>query len=196
MSIDGVRLMARPRGRCTGHAPATPTPHQQGFTLIELLVVILIIGILSAIALPAFLGQRAKAQDSAAKSNARTVVSAMEACYTEVDRYDPCPDGAHRRRRRHRARAGRGHPERRQYAIVAHSVTGNTFTVRRTPTPRSCTATCRTPHGGCPGGAAARLRRPRSDVTRRPDAADERGFTLIEVDRRRHGSSSSASWAC
>ncbi|WP_064750446.1 type IV pilin protein [Solirubrobacter soli] len=60
---------------------------EKGFTLIELLVVILIIGILAAIALPAFLNQRAKAQDSGAKSDVRTAQTAMETWYTDNQTY-------------------------------------------------------------------------------------------------------------
>jgi type IV pilus assembly protein PilA len=60
---------------------------EKGFTLIELLVVILIIGILAAIALPAFLNQRSKAQDTTAKSDVRTAQTAMETYYTDNQTY-------------------------------------------------------------------------------------------------------------
>ena len=115
---------------------------------------ILIIGILAAIAQPAFLGQRAKGQDSSAKSDARNMVSQVESCYATKQKWSDCTattqggvtvtsltatDTG--------ASAG--------FVITDTSDSGNTFRITRagTTTTRSCTTTGGTTDGGCNSGS-------------------------------------------
>ncbi len=60
---------------------------QGGFTLIELMVVVMIIAILVGIAIPAFLGARKRAQDTAAKSNLRNALGTAQTIFTDNQAY-------------------------------------------------------------------------------------------------------------
>jgi type IV pilus assembly protein PilA len=60
---------------------------EQGFTLIELLVVVVILGILTAIAVPSYLSLRGRSESAANKSNVRSVIPTIEQFYADNSTY-------------------------------------------------------------------------------------------------------------
>ncbi|WP_114591110.1 type IV pilin protein [Euzebya pacifica] len=62
------------------------------YTLIELLVVVVIMGVLVAIAVPIFLGQRRGAFEAQAQADLRTAANQMELSYREHGAYPTAAD--------------------------------------------------------------------------------------------------------
>ena len=130
--------------------------------MIELLVVILIVGVLTAIAVPAFLNQKSKANDASGKELARTAQTAMETVaaanggsYTTV----ASPTDLSNVEKSINTNSSNGQAYLSSatglasgFTVVATAaVTGDTFTI--TNSSGTITRTCSGTGGGCPSGS-------------------------------------------
>lgn len=138
---------------------------EEGFTLIEVLAVMVIIGILAAIAIPAFFNQRNKASDSGAKEMAHTSRVAIEALGTDNDGSYSTASPAALNAVDSSIPTAAGSPPKpyvsaasgtsNSWTLTITASTGDTFTVAKSSAGAiafTCTVPAGNDRGGCPSG--------------------------------------------
>ena len=140
------------------------TGAEPGFTLVELLVVILIVGVLAAIVIPAFLSQKSKAVNAGAKTLASTAQTTAEAYASE---HDGSYEGLNEKElqkyeasinltNKSEALLKKASGTKNTYEVETEAPNGATFTIKREANgevTRECNKKAEETHGGCISGS-------------------------------------------
>ena len=108
---------------------------KNGFTLIEVVITILILGILTAIAIPSYSAYTHSAKRSDATRTMTIDAQALERCYSQAFTYAAC------------AQVSASAPSGQGYYTVAVTTTANSYTITATPVnpgPQAADSKCQT----------------------------------------------------
>jgi len=102
----------------------------RGFTLIEVMVVVLILGVIAAIAIPAYTETVRKSNRADAKAELSSVAQRLQRCFTAYSAYDHDDCGVHAA-----ITGGNEITSREQFYTITGAVTSTTYTITARPIP-------------------------------------------------------------